>query len=91
VVQAHQINKLSRLAELFRLNDYPDGDQVKLFYAQSYCLTHFLIEAKGSEAFLRFAEELALDPASLEGQLKRHYQIETVKALETLWLGELLR
>ncbi|MBI4583434.1 MAG: hypothetical protein HY717_05360 [Planctomycetes bacterium] len=90
-VQAHKIDKLPRLAEFIRLNDYPGDDEVKLFYAQSYCLAHFLIEEKGMEVFLNFAEELSLDPGSLEGLLKRHYGIETVKALETLWLGELLR
>ncbi len=90
VVQAHNLNKLPRLAEIIRLKDYPDDEQVKLFYAQSYCLTHFLIDEKGMEAFLNFAEELSLDSGSLEGLLKRHYRLETVKALETVWLGTLL-
>ncbi len=69
--------------ELMELPDYPDGDRINVFYAQSVSVVEYLTTQKTPQVFTRFVKdglEYGFDKA-----LQRHYGHATYRALQARW------
>jgi hypothetical protein len=71
------------VAELMRLNDYPEARRVGPFYAQSVSLVDFLCKKKDPATFAVFLRE-ALD-SGYEASLRRHFGYGSAADLERDW------
>jgi tetratricopeptide (TPR) repeat protein len=69
------------VGELLEMKEYPQKPD--LFYAQSASLVQYLIEAKGSETFHRFAA--SLDTLGLRGALEKHYGFKDFEETDGYW------
>lgn len=76
-------NVLFGVAELMRLNDYPEARRVGPFYAQSVSLVDFLCNKKDAATFARFLRE-ALD-GGYEPALRRHFGYASTADLDREW------
>src|SRR5262249_6787394 len=66
-----QQGQLFSLAQLVRLQDYPEARSLGPFYAQSASLVDLLSSARGPLTFTRFVRDAQQD--GYERALKRHY------------------
>lgn len=82
LIKFRQQGALLNLKELMEMQDYPPRQQIKLFYAQSICLTDFLSKEKGPIAFTDFVRDGLKE--SYDASLKRHYSWNFVD-LEKRW------
>jgi len=71
------------LSDLLRMRDYPSGDRLNLFYAQSGSLVEFFLSRRGREDLLALARAEA--GASFRKELARRYGIVGVESLTSLW------
>jgi tetratricopeptide (TPR) repeat protein len=71
------------VAELIRLNDYPEARRVGPFYAQSVSLVDFLCKKKDAATFATFLRE-ALD-SGYESSLRRHFGYASAADLDRDW------
>ncbi len=89
VRQAAQLNALIPVTELVRRQTYPSDADVRLFYAQCFSVSDFLIRMHGLRRFMSFAEELSLSPTSLGLLLRRHYRLNGAPGLDHAWQGSI--
>lgn len=79
--------KLFRIEELMELNDYPRGELLGAFYAQSVSLIELLADQKGAQAVTRFLRDgLRIGFAE---SLRKHYGLST-EELDELWRRQTL-
>jgi hypothetical protein len=75
--------ELFGVAELMRLDNYPEARRVGPFYAQSVSLVAFLCKKKDPATFARFLRE-ALD-GGYEKSLRKHFGYARWADLEREW------
>jgi hypothetical protein len=69
--------------------DYPSNgtEQIRVFYAQAYSLTRFLVDQKGHQPFLHFVRDGT--DQGWEQAVQRHYGYRSFADLEMAWLARL--
>ena len=84
-----EAGQLFRVQDLLALTDWPQANQVGVFYAQSVSLVDFLCSLKGHQTFAAFLKEgLA---SGMEPALKKHYGIAGTQELEKSWTAHAFR
>ena len=74
------------LRVLMSMTQYPsDMRQVMAMYAQSYCVTDYLIQKGGRKTFLAFLNDA--HRRGWDAALKTHYQQKSIEHLEQDWTG----
>ncbi|HVS34641.1 MAG TPA: hypothetical protein VMS17_03600 [Gemmataceae bacterium] len=81
----HRANgELFPVAELMRMDDYPDRSRIGAFYAESVSLVEFLAKEKGYPTFALFMRD-ALQGGNFEQALQRYYDIRGFDDLQQRW------
>jgi RNA polymerase sigma factor (sigma-70 family) len=83
-----QANRRIALHDLLRTKEYPK--ERKVFYAESYSLTRFLIERKDRKTFLAFVAQ-GTNGDAWDEAVKEHYAFATVAALQETWLARVAK
>lgn len=78
----HQDGLLFGLAELMRLDNYPEPRRVGAFYAQSVSLTQYLVSLQGPQTFTSFVSQAMR--YGTDKALQRHYGFDLTE-LERRW------
>ena len=74
------------LRVLMSMTQYPsDMRQVMAMYAQSYCVTDYLIQKGGRKTFLAFLNDA--HQRGWDAALKTHYEQKSIEHLEQDWTG----
>ncbi len=76
-------------AQLMTLADYPEGNKVGIFYAQSVSTVDFLCSLRGTQAFTLFVKD-AMN-GDWEGALRKHYGSHGITGYDSLdrhWRGD---
>jgi RNA polymerase sigma factor (sigma-70 family) len=73
------------LRRLLALQDFPED--VMAFYAESYSVTRFLVDASDRQTFLAFVAQGSRD--GWDRAVKTHYGYSNVEELERAWKGHL--
>ncbi|MFM9965485.1 MAG: hypothetical protein ACKV2Q_30235 [Planctomycetaceae bacterium] len=72
------------LRELLSITEYPKNMQhVLTLYAEGYSLADFLVQKGGKSRFLAFMQDAHV--SGWDASLRRHYEEESVEALESKW------
>ena len=72
------------LRELLSITEYPKNMQhVLTLYAEGYLLAEFLVQKGGKSRFLAFMQDA--HDSSWDASLRKHYEEESVEALESKW------
>jgi hypothetical protein len=72
------------LRELLSITEYPKNMQhVLTLYAEGYLLADFLVQKGGKSRFLAFMQDA--HESGWDASLRKHYEEESVEALETKW------
>jgi hypothetical protein len=72
------------LRELLSITEYPKNMQhVLSLYAEGYSLADFLVQKGGKSRFLAFMQDAHF--SGWDAALRRHYEEESVEALESKW------
>jgi tetratricopeptide (TPR) repeat protein len=69
--------------QLMTMNDYPNGSQWPMFYAESVSLVEFLVARSGPSKFIEFMEGALKN--GYETELKRVYGFASFEELEVAW------
>ena len=81
--------QLFKMQDLLALKDWPAANQVGGFYAQSVSVVEYLCSLKGDQTFAAFLKEgLA---GGMEPALKKYYDIDGTRDLETRWTAHAFR
>jgi hypothetical protein len=84
VVAAHRAaGRTFSVQALFGMGRYPDREYLQLFYAQSYSLVRFLVEAGGRPRLLAFLR--GARPGRVEAALRQNYGWSYLE-LQQLWM-----
>jgi tetratricopeptide (TPR) repeat protein len=75
--------ELFAVAELMRMDQYPDGKRIGAFYAESVSLVEYLSKQKGPQTFAQFMRDgLA---GGYEAALQKYYDIRGFDDLQQRW------
>ncbi len=75
--------RLFPFGELMEMPDYPGGDRINVFYAESVSLVRYLTTQKSPQVFTRFVKD-GLE-YGFEKALRRHYGYSSYLALQNRW------
>jgi RNA polymerase sigma factor (sigma-70 family) len=85
---ASQSKRLIALKDLFRMRDYPKDFMA--MHAESYSLTHFLLQRKDRKIFLAFVAQ-GMQQGAWDAAVKDHYGFANVVALEEAWFAGVVK
>jgi tetratricopeptide (TPR) repeat protein len=83
LVRCRQDNHLLPLADLLKMEDYPQPQYISAFYAESVTLVEFLTAQHGPQEFTLFLHDGLR--YGYEKSLQRHYGFRNVAELEQRW------
>ena len=84
VSRCREQGQFIRLSQLMKMNDFPNAETVTPFYVESVSLVDYLVQLKGTKAFMLFLLE---GPRyGYEKALQRQYGIASFNELEQRWL-----
>jgi RNA polymerase sigma factor (sigma-70 family) len=85
---AGQPKRVVALPDLFRMRDYPKDLQA--LHAESYSLTHFLLQRKDRKTFLAFVAQ-GMQSDGWDAAVKDHYGFDDVAALKEAWFAGVVK